>query len=112
MDGFHVEDIKSFQNFVKVFGNDGQMYTAKSVVLCPGPWAGNLLDKVGVKLPLQPMKIPVYYWKARDFLPHTFIYEAEGRHIWGLPPLEYQDLAKVLQNCSYRTIFIVLDLSS
>ena len=71
MDGFNVEDIASLPNFVKVFGNGGKMYTAKSVVLCPGPWAGNLLEKVGVRLPLQPTKVPIYDWKARYFLPNT-----------------------------------------
>ena len=67
VDGFDVEDIKSFQNFVQVFGRGGRMYTAKSVVLCPGPWAGDLLARVGVRLPLQPIKIPVYYWKTRNW---------------------------------------------
>lgn len=96
IDGFDVQDIQSFQNFVRIYGNDSQMYSANSVVLCPGPWASKLLDKVGIKLPLQPMKIPVYYWKSRDFLPHTWIYDGgDGKHVWGLPPLEYSDLAKV-----------------
>lgn len=95
VDGFDVEDIKSFQNFVQVFGRGGRMYTAKSVVLCPGPWAGDLLARVGVRLPLQPIKIPVYYWKTRNFLPHTFIYDTEGRHVYGLPSLEYPNLTKI-----------------
>ena len=80
---------------MKVYGNEGQEFSAKSVVLCPGPWAAELLAKVGVKLPLQPVKIPVYYWKSNEFLPHTWIYEKDGRHVWGLPPLEYDGLAKV-----------------
>jgi len=72
IDGVDVCDIKSFQNCVKVYGNNGQMYSAKSVVLCPGPWVGKLLDKVGIQLPLQPTNIqPLDSWKSRDFLPHT-----------------------------------------
>ena len=30
-------------------------------------------------MPLQPIKIPVYYWKADHFLPHTWIYEGKLR---------------------------------
>ena len=33
--------------------------------------------------------------RVRDFLPHTFIYECKGWDVWGLPPLEYEGLAKV-----------------
>ena len=72
IDGVDVHDIESFKNVVKVFGNDGKMYSAKSVVLCPGPWAGKLLKKVGIKLSLEPTTYqPFNYWKSRDFLPHT-----------------------------------------
>jgi len=47
-------------------------------------------------VPLKPVKIPVYYWEAPDFLPHTWICEREdGKHFWGLPALEYPGLAKV-----------------
>ena len=95
VDGFGVEDIKSSPNFVHVLGSCGGMYSAMSFVLCPGPWAGDLLARVGVQLPLQPVKIPVYYWNTREFLPHTFIFDTEGRHVYGLPALEYPNLTKV-----------------
>ena len=32
-------------------------------VLCPGPWSEDLLKTVGISIPLNPMKIPVYYWR-------------------------------------------------
>jgi len=61
-----------------------------------GPWGGPLLAKLGYQVPLKPVKIPVYYWEAPDFLPHTWICEREdGKHFWGLPALEYPGLAKV-----------------
>ena len=34
-----------------------------SQVLCPGPWGEPLLKTVGLSIPLNPMKIPVYYWR-------------------------------------------------
>jgi len=95
VDGFEVKDVKSFQNHVEVFGGDGGMFRAKSVVLCPGPWAGDLLARVGVRLPLQPVKIPVYYWHTRTCLPHTWIFDTVGRHVYGLPALEYPGLTKI-----------------
>ena len=91
-------------------------------VLCPGPWANDILAKIGVKLPLQPWKIPVYYWKVKvrrdkqycivscvdnfvpqEFLPHTFIYDcglAREGHVWGLPEQEYPGLVKVSSEVS------------
>ena len=32
-------------------------------VLSPGPWSEDLLKTVGISIPLNPMKIPVYYWR-------------------------------------------------
>ena len=79
---------------------------SRSVVLCPGPWAGSLLeDQLGCSLPLTTLKIPVYYWRVADrFLPHTFVMHTEDMarelpkdvDIWGLPPVEYPGMAKVM----------------
>ena len=35
------------------------------------------MARLGYALPLTPMTIPVYYWQADHFLPHTFSYEGE-----------------------------------
>jgi len=105
-DGFTVTNVESWHSGkggVRVEGEGvGQSgvtesYTAQSVVLCPGPWGERILKTVGLSIPLNPMKIPVYYWRTKgDFLPHTFIYEGtKGDHIWGLPALEYPGLAKI-----------------
>jgi len=94
-DGVSVSDILSSPGSVQVYGSKGEKFTAKSVVLCPGPWATELLKKIGVSLPLQPVKIPVYYWKTKEFLPHTFIYDTRNRHVYGLPDLEYPNLTKI-----------------
>ena len=80
-------------------------------VLCPGPWASELLAKIGLKLPLVPWKIPVYYWRVSQFLPHTFIYDSgqsRAGHVWGLPEQEYPGLVKVREDeecdCDSKTI--------
>ncbi len=67
-------------------------------MLCPGPWASEMLAKIGLRLPLIPWKIPVYYWRVSRFLPHTFIYDSgnsRAGHVWGLPEQEYPGLVKV-----------------
>jgi hypothetical protein len=46
-----------------------------------GPWAGQLLGRLGLNLPLTTMKIPVYYWQVNSFLPHTWSYEGESQLI-------------------------------
>ena len=62
IDSFTVEKVDSFNTYAQVTGEKKQM-TCKSVILCPGPWAGPLLNSIGVSLPLTPVKIPVYYWR-------------------------------------------------
>ena len=49
------------------------------------------------RLPLNPIKIPVFYWKANGHIPHTFIFDDDelGIHVWGIPELEYKGLVKV-----------------
>lgn len=57
-----------------------------------------MLAKIGLTLPLVPWKIPVYYWRVSQFLPHTFIYDSgssRAGHVWGLPEQEYPGLVKV-----------------
>ena len=46
---------------------------------------------------MNPIKIPVFYWKANGHIPHTFIYDDDelGTHVWGIPELEYKGLVKV-----------------
>jgi len=99
-DGDGVEDIKHDKDKVHILTSSGKRFVAKSCVICAGPWSGPLLKKLGYTVPLQPIKIPVYYWKSDDFLPHTWIYEGYlnpgyGVHFWGLPSLEYPGLVKI-----------------
>ena len=82
---------------VRLILSDDRTVVTKYLVICAGAWTNRLLDPIGWKLPLQPIKIPVFYYKADGHIPHTFIYEDEDRasHIWGLPELEYPGLVKV-----------------
>ena len=82
---------------VRLILSDDRTVVTKYLVICAGAWTNRLLDPIGWKLPLQPIKIPVFYYKADGHIPHTFIYEDDDRasHIWGLPELEYPGLVKV-----------------
>ena len=46
---------------------------------------------------MNPIKIPVFYYKANGHIPHTFIFDDDelGTHVWGIPELEYKGLVKV-----------------
>jgi len=95
IDGFSVEKVDDCNTYVQVTGEKKQ-FTCRSVCLCPGPWAGSLLRTIGLELPLTPVKIPVYYWRSQNFLPHSFIYDVPGKgDVWGLPSLEYPGLVKI-----------------
>ena len=62
-----------------------------------------------MKLPLRPIKIPVYYWRVHDFISHTFIYEGKtGGNVWGLPQYEYPGLVKVSLFSYNIIIYLVL----
>jgi len=96
LDGFEVEKIDQKNEVVTVTGTNKISFSANSLVVCPGPWASQILSKLGINLPLIPVKIPVYYWKVKEFLPHTFIYEGHaGGNVWGLPEHEYPGLVKI-----------------
>ncbi|XP_060077610.1 peroxisomal sarcosine oxidase-like [Ylistrum balloti] len=78
-------------------------YRAKAVVLCVGPWANNVLTKLGIAVPLQAQKIRVCYWKEKT--PGTFSsrqfpvfsqINAIGPHlVYAVPSEEYPGLVKV-----------------
>jgi len=102
IDGFTVDKVDDFDTFVQVTGG-GKKLTCKSVVLCPGPWAGPLLSSLGLNLPLTPVKIPVYYWRGEQFLPHSFIYDVPGKDVWGLPSVEYPGLVKICLHDGVKT---------
>ena len=89
--------IPDSESSTRVILSDDRTIVTRYLVVCAGPWTNRLLDPLGWKLPLQPIKIPVFYFKADGHIPHTFIFEDEDRasHIWGLPELEYPGLVKV-----------------
>ena len=56
-DGVEVEEIRRDQEdsrLVSLRARDGSVFRGRSVVLCPGPWAGEILHKLGVRnIPLR-----------------------------------------------------------
>lgn len=79
------------------------LYRAKSVVLALGAWAAKFLPRIGVNVPLQPLKITVCYWEEKNgnhFSIENFpAFMAEdvagGNDIYGLPVDEYPGLVKI-----------------
>ena len=55
-DGVEVEEIRPDKHtgLVSLRATDGTVFTGKSVVVCPGPWAGQILHKLGIRnIPLR-----------------------------------------------------------
>merc|ERR1740128_109375 len=97
-DGDGIQDVTSTQDSVHITTTSGVRHSAESCVICAGPWAGSLLQKLGCSIPLRPIKVPVFYWAVGpQFINHTWIYEGkeEWDSIWGLPSVEYPGLVKI-----------------
>ncbi|XP_017397650.1 peroxisomal sarcosine oxidase [Cebus imitator] len=78
-------------------------YRAKSLVITAGPWTNQLLRPLGIELPLQTLRVNVYYW--RQMVPRSYgvsqafpcflVLGLSSHHIYGLPAGEYPELMKV-----------------
>jgi len=97
IDNCLVEKVVPFGDRTKIFLDSGRALTSKAVVICAGPWTNRLLEPLGWRLPLNPIKIPVFYYKANGHIPHTFIFDDDElrTHVWGIPELEYKGLVKI-----------------
>ncbi|XP_059483202.1 peroxisomal sarcosine oxidase-like [Neocloeon triangulifer] len=105
-DGFEVTSVVPGET-VTVKGQlnyqEAQVSTSK-LAICAGPWASKLIDPLLLKkLPLQTLRILVFYWKIKEngpgAIPTSFIDCGEA-DFWGIPELEYPGLYK-LCNPSY-----------
>ncbi|KAM6163225.1 peroxisomal sarcosine oxidase [Rhynchocyon petersi] len=78
-------------------------YQAKSLIITAGPWTNHVLRPLGIQLPLQPMRINVYYWREKvpgsygmsQAFPCFLGLNLTPHHIYGLPVGEYPGLMKV-----------------
>lgn len=74
-------------------------YVADGLVVCAGPWAGPLLETLGLRLPLQPVTCDVCYWKEKVEGTYakfpTFMYYGDYGEVYGLPPNEYPGMFKI-----------------
>ncbi|ELV12108.1 peroxisomal sarcosine oxidase [Tupaia chinensis] len=78
-------------------------YRAKSLVITAGPWTNRLLGPLGLELPLQTLRVNVYYWQekvagsygASQAFPCFLGLDLAPQHIYGLPAGEYPGLMKV-----------------
>ncbi|EHB13329.1 Peroxisomal sarcosine oxidase [Heterocephalus glaber] len=78
-------------------------YQAKSLVISAGPWTNQLLQPLGIELPLQTLRINVCYWPEKVPGSYSvsqafpcFMWLGLAPHsIYGLPSGEYPGLMKV-----------------
>ncbi|XP_064324140.1 peroxisomal sarcosine oxidase [Phalacrocorax carbo] len=81
------------------------VYRAPRLIITAGAWTGALVAPLGLRLPLQPLRINVCYWREKEpgspsadrpspcFL--VLGLSQAPRGIFGLPALEYPGLVKV-----------------
>uniref|UniRef100_T1JLS5 FAD dependent oxidoreductase domain-containing protein n=1 Tax=Strigamia maritima TaxID=126957 RepID=T1JLS5_STRMM len=89
---------------IKTDVND--VYVANSIIICAGPWAPDLLESIGLDLPLDVVEIGVTYWKER----HEGAYSSDKfpciidstSGFYSLPSLEYPGHVKVMLNMGYQ----------
>ncbi|CAG5133380.1 unnamed protein product [Candidula unifasciata] len=89
-----------------VIATTKSVYTSANVVFAAGPWSGPLCASVGLHLPLKPIRISVFYWRASDDYREMYgssqfpcFIDSRGGgshfHTYGLPISEYPGLVKV-----------------
>ncbi|NXX98964.1 SOX oxidase, partial [Centropus bengalensis] len=81
------------------------VYRAPRLIITAGAWTGALVAPLGLRLPLQPLRIDVCYWREKEpgslggggpspcFIALGLSQAPHG--IYGLPALEYPGLVKV-----------------
>lgn len=94
-----VRDIQIAPDSATVITDDGT-YTAASLIITAGPWAGRVLSKVGLDLPLQPTREIVGFFQTEQpdaFLPGRCpIWIAHGNPMYyGLPNADGQSGFKI-----------------
>ncbi|NXL87509.1 SOX oxidase, partial [Alectura lathami] len=81
------------------------VYRAPRLVITAGSWTSTVVAPLGLRLPLQPLRIDVCYWREKEAGSHgagapTPCFMVKGlpwapHGIYGLPALEYPGLVKV-----------------
>ncbi|NWV66899.1 SOX oxidase, partial [Malurus elegans] len=81
------------------------VYKAPRIIITAGAWTGAFVEQLGLRLPLQPLRIDVCYWREKQpgsanlgsvspcFLTLGLSQAPHG--IYGLPSIEYPGLMKV-----------------
>lgn len=78
-------------------------YQANTLVITAGPWTNRVLRPLGIELPLQTLRINVYYWREKvpgsysvsQAFPCFISLGETPYYIYGLPSSEYPGLMKI-----------------
>ncbi|NWX34499.1 SOX oxidase, partial [Notiomystis cincta] len=89
------------------------VYKAPRLIITAGAWTGAFVEQLGLRLPLQPLRIDVCYWREKQpgsaalgsvspcFLTLGLSQAPHG--IYGLPSIEYPGLMKVCHHSGSPT---------
>ncbi|XP_066915939.1 peroxisomal sarcosine oxidase-like isoform X2 [Clytia hemisphaerica] len=97
-DGEQVKNIRPGK-ICTVSTNKGE-YEAKAIVITPGSFASKILPKVGLNLPLQPIRTHLCFWKVLKEKEGTVesgfpSFMMDKYHVYGTACLEYPGLLKI-----------------
>ncbi|XP_042231365.1 peroxisomal sarcosine oxidase-like isoform X2 [Homarus americanus] len=80
LESWPVKEVETGHPLITLRGPQG-VIRAKGLILCPGPWASNLLMPLGVNLPLSTMRTKSFYWKIKDEFPHSAFVGWGAKHV-------------------------------
>ncbi|KAG7163551.1 Peroxisomal sarcosine oxidase-like 1 [Homarus americanus] len=93
LESWPVKEVETGHPLITLRGPQG-VIRAKGLILCPGPWASNLLMPLGVNLPLRywyfdnifdfllsTMRTKSFYWKIKDEFPHSAFVGWGAKHV-------------------------------
>lgn len=100
-DGTKMTDILQERDHIIVSTTAGN-FQARKIIITAGPWAGKILEALGLHLPITPMSIPVFYWRSKDPQQHkvkndfpVIVHRSSEGIAYLIPSLEYPGMCKV-----------------
>ncbi|XP_071542489.1 peroxisomal sarcosine oxidase-like [Panulirus ornatus] len=95
LDRWPVTTVKPGRPWIKISGPRGSV-RARSLVLCPGPWAQQLLKPLGIQLPLRFVRTKTYKWRTKEIPFPAYVHMVTRKdYYFALPSLEHPDSKKV-----------------
>ncbi|NMO94317.1 glycine oxidase ThiO [Paenibacillus lemnae] len=73
-------DLAAWEDHIEVQAASGEIFTGDQLVVCTGAWAGELSGKLGMRIPVQPIRgqICAYTWDAEQTPLNHMVFSSQG----------------------------------